>query len=457
MTRFFISYDRDDRTLTRQLAVQLRRVYGYNEVWFDENIYGGEHWWNEIRQQIATCDIFIFMLSEESAKSPYCEKERVEAVTLHKPVLPVRITNIQEIPDKLREIQYVDMSEGQITVENFTELNAAIRQIAQRIGKRTSEQTGVRRGARSWRRLLVIAPLLVLALLVGLVVTTPQEPFQGELSYVSGSSGISIMQGSFQGVIARLLGRNPFSIAVKVADDSRLAWSPDKSYVAYCDNGDIWIVAADGSGSQNLTNNPADDADPTWSDGQIAFATNRDGNYEIYVMDVSGGNPVNLTNAPGDDRSPAFSRDGSHIAFASNRDGDYEIYVMNRDGSGVIPLTDNNADDLSPVWSPDDLQVAFESSRVRTGGPGSVPGRSTNSGNWDIYLTDVDGSGGANALTRSPGADRHVAYSPDGKQIAFISDRSGSTDLYVKNLLDKGKDILVIEDIQSMAFPSWRS
>src|SRR5262245_25906667 len=139
MTRFFISYDRDDRTLTRQLAGQLRRVYGYNDVWFDENIYGGEHWWAEIRQQIATCDIFIFMLSGDSAESPYCEKERAEAELLRKPILPVRIAQMEVIPEKLRDIQYVDMSEGQITVENFTELNAAIRQIAQRIGQRTRE------------------------------------------------------------------------------------------------------------------------------------------------------------------------------------------------------------------------------------------------------------------------------------------------------------------------------
>src|SRR5215510_13836527 len=57
MTSIFISYDRDDRPLTRQLATQLRRVYGFDQVWYDENIRGGEDWWDEIRKQIADRDI----------------------------------------------------------------------------------------------------------------------------------------------------------------------------------------------------------------------------------------------------------------------------------------------------------------------------------------------------------------------------------------------------------------
>src|SRR5262245_52651008 len=135
MTSIFISYDRDDRPLTRQLATQLRRVYGFDQVWYDENIRGGEDWWDEIRRQIADREIFMYLLSEDSATSPYCQAEHAEAQRLHKEVLPVRIAPVKEIPDHLKQIQYVDMSEGTITVENFTELNAALKRISDKIDR----------------------------------------------------------------------------------------------------------------------------------------------------------------------------------------------------------------------------------------------------------------------------------------------------------------------------------
>ena len=50
------------------------------------------------------------------------------------------------------------------------------------------------------------------------------------------------------------------------------------------------------------------------------------------------------------DQFPSFSADGSKIAFASDRDGDYEIYVMNSDGSGQTNLTNNAAGDSDPSF-----------------------------------------------------------------------------------------------------------
>ena len=65
---------------------------------------------------------------------------------------------------------------------------------------------------------------------------------------------------------------------------------------------------ADGTGQTNLTNNPAIDSRPAWSpDGSlIAFTSDSDGNVEIYVMNADGSGLTNLTNNPGDDRDPAW-------------------------------------------------------------------------------------------------------------------------------------------------------
>jgi len=59
MPRIFISYSRVDRSLVDDLVPLLREVYGLENVWFDENLHGGQVWWEEILRQIAACDIFI--------------------------------------------------------------------------------------------------------------------------------------------------------------------------------------------------------------------------------------------------------------------------------------------------------------------------------------------------------------------------------------------------------------
>ena len=75
--------------------------------------------------------------------------------------------------------------------------------------------------------------------------------------------------------------------------------------------------------------------------------------------------------------SPSWSPDGTQIAFQSDRDGNWNIYVMAADGSNLSQLTSHNAWDESPSWSPDGTQIAFHSYRDN---------------NWDIYVIDADGS-----------------------------------------------------------------
>jgi TolB protein len=145
--------------------------------------------------------------------------------------------------------------------------------------------------------------------------------------------------------------------------------------------------------------------------GRIAFVSDRDGNYEIYTMNPDGSGVVRLTNDPADDWNPSWSPDGTMIAFASNRTGTggfYDIFVMNADGSGAVKLTEHPTDDVTPNWSPDGTQIAFESGR---------------DGNPNVYKMNADGSN-ETQLTNDPRSDGTPAFSPDGSEIAFRSDRS---------------------------------
>ncbi len=172
---------------------------------------------------------------------------------------------------------------------------------------------------------------------------------------------------------------------------------------------------------------------------KIAFASDRDGNFEIYTMDADGGGLIRLTENSAEDFSPAWSPDGTRLAFVSNRDGNHEIYVMNADGTGQHRLTNNAADDLSPAWSPDGTRIAFSSSR---------------NGNDEIYTMSPAGGGILN-LTHDPGDDTQPAYSPDGTMIAFASTREfGQYEIYRMDD-DGGNVVRLTSNDTNDSNPNW--
>ncbi len=155
---------------------------------------------------------------------------------------------------------------------------------------------------------------------------------------------------------------------------------------------------------------------------RIVFPSARDGNEEIYVMDADGSNQIRLTNNPALDDSPVWSPDGRKLAFRSERGGNSDIYLMDPvdtdgDGNGdnLVRLTTRSSIEHSPTWSPDGRKIAFNSNR---------------DGNWEVYVMDADGSNPAR-LTNNPATDEEPAWSPDGNKIAFPSDRGGNREIWV--------------------------
>ena len=85
--------------------------------------------------------------------------------------------------------------------------------------------------------------------------------------------------------------------------------------------------------------------------GLIAFDSDRDApgeQLDIFTMGPNGSHPVNLTNNWAMDQQPNWSPDGRRIAFASDRDGDFEIFVMRADGSRPAQVTRNDTHDSIP-------------------------------------------------------------------------------------------------------------
>ena len=270
-------------------------------------------------------------------------------------------------------------------------------------------------------------------------------------------------------------GKNQRNLTNHPSDDYAPSWSPDGTRIVFMSDRDghvpkgdvlptfeIYVMDADGGNQQNLTNDPSHDMYPAWSpDGKrIAFTSYRDGHVhaihgrptaEIYVMDADGGNPQHLTNDLNDDRYPSWSPDGKRIVFSSERDGHFigefeitssEIYLMDADGGNQQKLTENRKNDFSPSWSPDGKRIAFSSDRK---------GDFVNS---EIYVMDADG-GNQQKLTENRDWDYAPSWSPDGKRIAFSSDGDNKqADIYVMDA-DGGNPQNLTNHLRNDVSPAW--
>ncbi len=123
----FVSYSSQDRSAIDPLTTALRRAR--QQVWFDDDLGGGEAWWKEILEQIRSCEVFIVALSNHSLASKPCQAELRYAQALQRPILPVRIGPVDSMrANPLASLQVIDYQNP--TVDTGIQLVTAVHALA---------------------------------------------------------------------------------------------------------------------------------------------------------------------------------------------------------------------------------------------------------------------------------------------------------------------------------------
>ena len=183
--------------------------------------------------------------------------------------------------------------------------------------------------------------------------------------------------------------KNPTPEPTSVVYQGLIAFASESKNVSPR-NMDIFTMRADGNDITNITNNPANDYDPTWSPNgnQITFVSERTGNPDIFVMDADGSNVVRLTDNSGYDGFFSWSPDGQKIVYLSSADNDpnvAKLMIMNADGSNKIALTKTPDSYIFESWSPDAQKVIYLKQNLD-------PNANAATNDVGTYIINVDGS-----------------------------------------------------------------
>jgi dipeptidyl aminopeptidase/acylaminoacyl peptidase len=257
----------------------------------------------------------------------------------------------------------------------------------------------------------------------------------------------------------------------QIRDVGQPELSPDGQWVAYTvrskmlkeDKNEtrIWMVSTHGGEPLPMTAEGVSSGHPRWSpDGKfLAFTSSRNGGKsQVWLLNRLGGEAVRLTDIAQGVGDFEWSPDGTRLVLAlqdpkpedaeAEKDKDKpapakpktqppyvidrlqfkedtvgyldnrrtHLYVFNVEKKTVTQITSGNFDDEQPAWSPDGKQLAFTSNRTM---PDPDASRDTNI--WVVAADNTDKGAHLTQITTNPGADGQPAWSPDGKWIAYVT------------------------------------
>lgn len=187
--------------------------------------------------------------------------------------------------------------------------------------------------------------------------------------------------------------------------------SPDGHHIAFVSNrggaGDLFVIAADGTGELQLTNTPDEEGNLAWTaGGQILFSVFAGETSRLFTIDRDGSNQRQIASVPG--RGPALSPDARRLLYMTGTWTATRLMVSGVDGSNPKQITDGSSIAWNSHWSPDGKLLAFT-------------GREDPAGELAVYVMNSDGSGRRRLTNLAPeeGSAQWPVWSPNGRRLAI--------------------------------------
>jgi Tol biopolymer transport system component len=227
--------------------------------------------------------------------------------------------------------------------------------------------------------------------------------------------------------------------------DSNPRFSPDGQTLAFTRAADIHLLTLATGEVRQLTNDRREPRGFDWTaDGTaIVFGSNRGGRPAVWRIAVAGGEPTPVPGLEDNISGVTVARRGRRLAYTQRLDDRniWRLELPTADDPKPRPtrLIASTRDETLPQYSPDGRHVAFVSNR---------------SGTSEIWRAGADGSQPTMLTTMGGPPTNAPRWSPDGKQIAFESNAAGQADIYVIGV-DGGSPRRMTDDAADDVAPSW--
>ncbi|AMQ56884.1 S41 family peptidase [Algoriphagus sanaruensis] len=215
------------------------------------------------------------------------------------------------------------------------------------------------------------------------------------------------------------------------------AISPDGNQIAFTYKGDLYVVPTTGGKATQLTFHEAHDFKPVWSqDGkQIAFASDRYGNFDVFIMAAQGGEAQRLTYHSNDELPFDFTADNQKVIFGATRMDDVNHRQYPTGSQPELYQVAKSGGRVDQIWTipAEYVQTSKDGSKLiyhdKKGGENEWRKHHQSGIARDIWMYDA-GKNEHVMLTKFYGEDRNPVFSPDESEIFYLSEANGSFNVY---------------------------